>query len=63
MDTYYLAKCIVKHFGKINIGDSDEMQWNMTPNRQSLLLANISSYTEMEQAPFTPEWNSDSNHI
>ena len=23
---YYLAKCIEKHFGKINIGDLDKMQ-------------------------------------
>ena len=27
---YYLAKCIEKHFGKINIGNLDEMQYNMT---------------------------------
>ena len=27
---YYLAKCIEKHFGEINIGDLGKMQQNMT---------------------------------
>ena len=27
---YYLAKCIEKHFGEINIGDLDEMLYSIT---------------------------------
>ena len=67
---YYLAKRIEKHFGKINIGDLDKMQYNMThvhyywwikywrifgkiANRQSLLLANISSYTVVSHSQTT----------
>ena len=26
LQEYYLAKCIEKHFGKINIGDLDEIK-------------------------------------